>query len=490
MTNNVDIVLINPGDRKRGFQNLGADLAAIEPPFWIAAIAAYLRNRGFEVCVIDSNAENISPEETAQRVNEFNPILAAVIVYGSNPQGSTQNMTIACKICGALKEMTVSKVIIGGLHPSALPQKTLEEENADYVIEGEGPYTLEALLNVLKAGKTDFSKVPGLWYREKEQITHNSRAPLIENLDTGIPAGAFDLLPMHKYKAHNWHCFDHIHDRTPYAAVYTSLGCPFSCNFCCINAPFGKPGIRFRSPGLVASEIGLLVEKYGVKNIKIVDELFILKDEHYMGIADLIIKNNYDLNIWAYARVDTVNPGNLKIMKKAGINWLALGIESASTLVRDGTNKQIKAKDIIKVVRTIQNEGIRVGANYIFGLPDDNMETMNETLNLALEINSEYANFYSAMAYPGSKLYDLAIKEKWELPKSWHAFSQYSYEILPLPTKYLTPAQVLRFRDDAFQRYFENPKYLNMIEKVFNAEAREHIQEMTKVRLKRKLLGD
>ncbi len=486
----MDVVLINPGDSKQVYQGLGIELAAIEPPFWVAVIASYLRNNGFDVAIIDANAENIAPEGTALRVNELNPLLAAVIVYGSNPSASTPNMTIAGKICKAIKENTSSKVAIGGLHPSALPKRTLEEESVDFVIEGEGPFTLKSLLELLGSNSKDYSKVPGLWYFDNGAIKNNPRAPLIKDLDTILPIAAWDLLPMGKYRAHNWHCFDDINHRMPYGAIYTSLGCPYSCLFCCINAPFGKPGIRYKSPQLVVEEIGLLVNRYGVKNIKIVDELFVLNERHYMGIVDLVIQKGYDLNMWAYARVDTIKQENIRKMKRAGINWLGLGIESASEVVRDGANKRVRAKDIIKVVRMIQSEGIRVGANYIFGLPDDTLETMQETLDMAMEINSELANFYCAMAYPGSKLYDIAIKEGWELPKEWHGFSQYSYETLPLSTKHISAKEVLQFRDDAFHKYFSNPAYLRMIESKFGRDVRSHIEQMSSEGLKRKLLGD
>jgi len=488
MKEKIDVVLINPGDRKQVYQDLGKDLVAIEPPFWIAVIAAYLRNNGFSVAVIDSNAENISPDETAARVNILNPLLAAVIVYGSNPSASTQNMTIAGKICSALKEWTSSKVAIGGLHPSALPERTLKEEMVDFVVEGEGPYTLKALIDVLRSNKGDYSSVPGLCYHDNGGVKSNPRAPLVANLDEVLPVAAWDLLPMGKYRAHNWHCFDDIEHRMPYGAIYTSLGCPYSCTFCCINAPFGKPGIRYRSPELVVKEIGMLVNKYGIRNIKIIDELFVLSENHYMVIVDMLIKKGYDLNMSAYARMDSIKVGNLEKMKRAGINWLGLGIESASELVREGVSKKMRIKNIINVIRTIQSFDIRIGANYIFGLPDDTIETMQETLDMALEINSELANLYSAMAYPGSKLYDMAIEKNWELPKEWHGFSQHSFETLPLPTKYISAKEVLKFRDDAFHTYFENPKYLSMIENKFGNKVKAHIQEMTKTRLKRKIL--
>ena len=490
MTHDIDIVLINPGDRRQIYQGLGAELAAIEPPFWVAVLAAYLRQEGFRVAIIDANAENSAPDETARRAATLNPLLSCVVVYGSQPSASTQNMTVAGAICRELTKQRAGQVAMSGLHPSALPERTLREEAVDFVIEGEGPDCLKALLKELVTDQPDFSRVPGLWYRDTSEIRSNPRAALINDLDSYLPIAAWDLLPMHVYRAHNWHCFDDLEHRSPYAAIYTSLGCPYNCVFCCINAPFGKPGIRYRSPERVVDEITLLVEKYGVKNLKIVDELFVLKEEHYMAIVEGVIARKLDLNIWAYARVDTVKPENLAKMKQAGINWLALGIESANPDVRDGADKRMQARDITAVVRSIQNAGIRVIGNFIFGLPEDTQKTMEETLQLAMDLNCEFINFYCAMAYPGSRLYDIALKEGWELPHAWQDFSQHSYEMLPLSTRTLKAAEVVKFRDEAFHRYFANPQYLGMVEQKFGKAVREHMIEMSSTRLKRKLLGD
>lgn len=485
----IDIVLINPGDRKQVFQNLGDDFSAVEPPFWVAVIAAYLRQQGFSVALIDTNAECLSPEQTAQRSLTLNPVVCAVIVYGSQPSASTQNMTAAGRICCSLKNAGIQAVAIGGLHPSALPQQTLREESVDFVVDGEGPLTFERLIPLLRSGQSDFKDVPGLWWRNVDNvINHTPRAPLIDNLDRYLPVAAWDLLPMHLYRAHNWHCFDNLQERSPYAAIYTSLGCPFSCVFCCINAPFGKPGIRFRSPNLVLKELDVLVNTYNIRNVKIVDELFILDERHYMGIINELLLRDYRLNIWAYARVDTVKFKHLAGMKKAGINWLALGIESADPTVRDQARKTLRNQDIKNVVKAIQDEGIRVIGNFIFGLPEDTLASMRATLDLALDLNCEFANFYCAMAYPGSKLYDIVIKSGWPLPDHWHGYSQHAYDARPLPTRHLTGRQVLEFRDNAFHEYFTNPNYLNMLESRFGRAIRDHVTVMTRTRLKRQLL--
>jgi radical SAM superfamily enzyme YgiQ (UPF0313 family) len=132
------------------------------------------------------------------------------------------------------------------------------------------------------------------------------------------------------------------------------------------------------------------------------------------------------------------------------------------------------------------DQGLHICANFIFGLPEDDFDSMHETLKLMLDINTEWANIYSAMAYPGSRLYDLAVANNWPLPATWQGYSQYAFESLPLPTKYLSGGQVLAFRDYAFEVYYHSPRYLEMIGRKFGQETANHIKEMAGNKLKRK----
>jgi radical SAM superfamily enzyme YgiQ (UPF0313 family) len=378
-----------------------------------------------------------------------------------------------------------------GTHPAALPERTLREEAVDFVCDREGTETILGTLEALKAKTTNYRNVPSLWYRVGGVAMSNPAGGLMDDVDAEMPGVAWDLLPMQKYRAHNWHCFEHIAERQPYASMHTSLGCPYKCSFCCINAPFGKPSYRMWSPESVIADIGVLVEKHGVRNIKFVDEMFVLNRNHVLGICERIIERGYDLNIWAYARVDTVKDEFLDKLRRAGFRWLALGIESGSKHVRDGVEKgRFGSAEILKVVRKIQAAGINVIGNYIFGLPDDTHATMRETLELALEANCEFANFYCAMAYPGSKLYQMALAQGWELPASWIGYSQHSYETHPLRTEALTSAEVLKFRDEAFTRYFSDPGYLDLVRRRFGEDVLAHVRGMTQVRLRRKLLEE
>lgn len=485
----IDLLLINPGTPEKVFQSLSTNLTAIEPPVWAGLLATFVRNKGFSVGIIDANALGLTPDQTAQQISELNPLLTAVIVYGHQPSASTQNMPATGEICKSIKSIDSDiKVILVGGHVASLPDLTLREVSVDFVSSGEGLFTLVDLIETLKDGSDDYSKVRGLVYWSGGEVKQTPSAPLFVDLDNNMPGIAWDLLPMDKYRAHNWHCMDGS-DRQPYAAIYTTLGCPYHCSFCCIQAPF-KTGeamlgygdkvnsYRFWDPQIVVNQIDHLVNVYGVRNIKFADEMFVLNQKHIEGICDLLIDRGYDLNIWAYARVDTVRDNNLDKLKRAGINWLAFGIEAANERVRGEVQKGFDQDQIYQTVERVRSAGINVIGNYIFGLPEDDLVTMQETLDMAFQLNCEFANFYCAMAYPGSSLYERAVAQGLSLPETWSGYSQHSTDTLPLATKYLSSAEVLRFRDQAFKRYFENPSYLHMITEKFSDSVTQEIMDM------------
>jgi radical SAM superfamily enzyme YgiQ (UPF0313 family) len=495
----LDLLLINPSSRAQVYQSLGTELAAVEPPVWAGLMASYCRRAGLSVDLIDGEAEGLSAEQLAELARDAAPVLIAVVVYGHQPSASTQVMTAAGRACTAIKRLLPeAKVILVGGHVTALPERTLAEEDADFVAAGEGPPTLVALVEALKSALPDLARVPGLWYRHAGRPRATPDRPLLADLDTSMPGPAWDLLPMARYRAHNWHCLDG-RPRQPYAAIYTTLGCPYHCSFCCIQAPFRSGAkaaglrdtvnsYRFWSVETVLAQIDLLVHRYGVRNIKIADEMFVLNRRHVLGICEGLARRNYGLNLWAYARVDTVKEDMIDALRQAGFTWLALGIESGSARVRAGVDKRFDQEEVFEVVGRLRAAGINVIGNYIFGLPEDDADTMQATLDLATELNCEFANFYSTMAYPGSPLYDRAVRQGAPLPSAWTGYAQHSRDCLPLPTHYLTARDVLRFRDEAFVSYYTSPHYLRMVERRFGPQAGQQVRRMTGARLERDLL--
>jgi len=487
----LDLVIINPTAHAEIYQGLSGEYAAIEPPVWAGLLSSGIKAQGFSVEIIDCEGEMIGYEKVAQLTQYLKPKLICVVVYGQQPSASTQNMYGASLTCNAIKNINpdVPLLLVGG-HVSALPEQTLRSENVDYVCQGEGIHTLSGLLRINLQRSDHLKQVPGLWYFDEfKQVVHNERAAMVPmgELSQVLPGVDYDALPMKNYRAHNWHCYDGMTDRSGYASIYTSLGCPFTCSFCCINASFGAHRFRYWQPDFIMKQIDDLVQNHGVKNLKIADEMFVLKEPHFMEICRLIEQRGYDLNIWAYSRIDTIKERHLEQLKNAGINWLGLGIESVSLRVRDDVVKgKFNEDKIASVVSEVQSAGIHVAGNFIFGLPEDNLTSMKENLDYAMSLELDMANFYAAMAYPGSQLHLDAVSNNLKLPDTWLGYSQHSFETLPLSTNYVDAAQVIAFRDKAWQAFHTDPAYIKRMDQKFGAKVAKHLQEMTTYKIPRK----
>ena len=398
------------------------------------------------------------------------------------------------------------KICFTGSHISALPREVMKYPFVDFVLVNEGVYALQQLLS---SNLRDTSNVEGIGYRDDDgNVQMSKRASLVPQarMDIDMPGSAWDLLPKKErpldlYRAHFWHTNFSHENRTPFAAMYTSLGCTFGCNFCMINivnrsdmrvdahaADFR--GMRFWSPELILSEMEKLAG-YGVETLRLSDEMFFLNRKYYIPILEGIIERGLKFNLWAYARVDTIRADQLKLFKKAGINWLCLGIEAGNENVRlDMEKGRFQDVNVRQVVRMAEDHGIEILGNYIVGFPTDTGDTMQNTLDLAMELNTAHANFYPCQALPGSPLYFEAKAAGWRLPEQFEEYAFLSYECHPLPTKFLSAAEVLQFRDHAWQKYFSNPSYLAVVERKFGHQQRVNVEQMAQIHLKRRLLGD
>lgn len=494
----LDILFVHPNASRKIYQDLAKDFSAIEPPIWAGMLAAHCLKHGYGAEVLDCEAFGFDDQESAKRIQQYHARLVCFVIYGQQPSASTQNMDGAVSLADEVKSLLPDqKILFVGAHVSALPYEVLSRHaSIDMVCQNEGVYTISNLLKTDLESHLD--KIAGLGYRENGQIILNPPSPIVakEDLPDQLPGIYWDKLPMKHYRTALWHALPNDAQRQPFAALYTSLGCPMKCSFCMINIinrqeneySDGSAVFRYWDPAFIIREFDHFA-RMGIKNIKIADELFVLNSNHFMKLCEMIIDRKYDFNIWCYSRIDTVKEKYLETLKKAGVSYLALGIESGNTKVRkDVTKGRFEDVDIRDVVQTIRDHGINVAANYIFGLPEDDMDSMQGTLDLAMEMNTEMANFYSAMAYPGSPLYGIAKKEGWKLPDTYSGFSQHSYNTQPLPTKYLTSEQVLAFRDEAWMKYHTNPAFLSLLKNKFGQKSMDETIKSTKIKLKRKIL--
>ena len=509
---NLDCLFLVAGSSSQTYQKLSKTYSAIEPPTWALLLAQSTRSIGFKINILDANAENLNHENILLRIKSLNPKFICFVVYGQNVNAGTTNMSGAISLINYLKKYITTPISVIGSHVQALPLETLKKEkNIDIVFTNEGVYALRNILKLSNFNNEELIRIKGIAFRDGDNITINDPESIVPNekMDEDLPGYAWDLLPFKNkpldlYRAPMWHAEYDFEKRSPYASLQTSLGCQFGCNFCMINiinrddkdeigvaSNYSK--MRFWSTDFIIKEFDKLIEM-GVRTIRIVDEMFLLNPKYYIPLCEQLAERNKDdsLRIWSYSRIDTVKrPEILKLVRKAGIKWLALGIESGDKSVRLEVDKgKFEDVDVQKVIQKVHEADINVMANYIYGLPGDTKKTIKKTFDLSLELCTAGWNTYGAMALPGSLLYKKALEDSTPLPETYEGYSFHSYETLPLPTETLTAKDVISLRDKAFHEYHNHKPFLELIERKFGKKAAKNIVEMTKIKLKRKILGD
>jgi len=509
----IDILFITPNSSNKVYQELSKDYSAIEPPTWSLLLAQSCRSKEFKVDILDANAERLSDEVSFKRIKGINPRIICFVVYGQNVNAGTTSMVGAVGLANFIKDKKFnSPIVFIGSHIQALPYKTLNEEKSiDIICANEGVYSLHNLLNLSEFKTENLNKIKGIGFRDKgvAKLTPPERVVPQEKMDIDLPGYAWDLLPYKNrpfdlYRAPMWHAEYLEENRSPYAAIQTSLGCQFGCSFCMINiinrndndeigvsSNYSK--MRFWSTDFIIKEFIKLFE-YGVKTIRIVDEMFLLNPKYYIPLCEKLKELNKDdsLKMWAYSRIDTIKRKNiLQLVRSAGIKWLCLGIESGNKSIRLEVSKgKFEDVDVEKVVKQVHDADIDIMANYIYGLPGDTKKTINETFELSKKLNTLGWNTYAAMALPGSALYKDALNKNYKLPNKYEDFSFHAYNTIPLPTEYLKPWEILKLRDENFIKYHSSNDFLNKIQNKFGQRAKDNINDMTKIKLKRKIIED
>jgi len=510
----IDVVFITSNSGKEVYQDLFKKYSAIETPTWSLLLAQSCRSVGYEVSILDTNAENLTLEESILRIKKINPRLICFVVYGQNPNSGTTQMSGAVELVNLLKESGVNiPISFEGSHVQSLPYKVLSEEpNIDIIFTNEGVYSLWNLLKL--DDLTDIKQletVKGIGFIKdgKPYLTEPEKIVPQERMDIDLPGYAWDLLPykekpMDLYRSPLWHGeYDH-NKRSPYAAIYTSLGCLFQCEFCMINIinrddneEIGVAGnynkMRFWSPDFIIKEFDKLVD-LGIETIRISDEMFLLNPKYYIPLCELLVERGYGkfLRMWVYARVDTIKkPERLKLLRNAGIKWVCLGIESADKNIRLEISKgKFEDVDIVDVVEQVHDADINIIANYMYGLTGDTMETMQKTLDLSYELCTLAWNAYAAMPLPGSQLYKDAVERGEKLPEDYAGYSFHSYNTQPLCTDELSPEEILKFRDEAYVKYHTYQPFLDKLKNAYGDVAVNNILENVKIKLKRRILDD
>jgi anaerobic magnesium-protoporphyrin IX monomethyl ester cyclase len=364
------------------------------PPLGLAYVAASLEKAGFQVEVIDNYLLKKSIEYIKGEIKRLAPEIVG-ITCGS----VTYRRCI--ETAKAVKEVLPScKVIVGGWHPSYLPESMLQHSEIDYVVMGEGERAIVELANSIAKSEDNsiISKIPGVACRHKGKIVKTAQS-FIDDLDQ-IPFPARHLLPMDLYLREM-----EFLDAKPTDTMNVIRGCPYECAFCETKRLWGSKCRAFSSPRVV-EELNHLANNYGTKGIYFVGDNFTINKKRTVELCDEIKRSNLDLEWICDTRVDLVSRDLLREMKSAGCRTIWFGVESGSPHILKKLNKRVSLQQVIQAFKLCRKEGIRISCSLMLGIPGETVNDMKTTFKFAKKLNPDWCQFNVFVAYPGSGLYD------------------------------------------------------------------------------------
>jgi len=359
--------------------------------------------------------------------------------------------------------------ILGGPHLTLMPDESMQRDEVDLVVRGEAEETIVEILQAMEEteqrGKTTeglrlpdepWCSIPGLSYRNLAgEVVHNPDRPLRRDVEK-IPWPAYHLFKIERYT--NLQPLTDGLD--PHARAYTlvtSRGCPYQCIYC--SKPITGITWRARSPEDVVAEWRYLVQEMGATEIGITDDVWNLKLERAKEICRLLIDEGLNHVPWVTVhgmRADHTDAELFQLMKKAGCKRVGFGVESGNQAVLDAIKKRQTLDDARRAFREAKAAGLQTMGFFIFGLPADTEETMEDTIRFALELDPDLANFMIAAPYPGTELWEIARRDGRLFSMDWHDYAIHDekarYELPTLP-----PELVERKWHEAYRRFYLRP---------------------------------
>ncbi len=391
---NRDIVFINPPyERIAPGYEFVKHITNRSPSLGLLHLAAEVRLHGYNPSIIESDIFNLGVDDVAAQVIRQAPSFVGITLFTVGVWGAA---AIARKIKAALPETII---IVGGPHISSMGPETIKRfREFDYAVVGEGEKVLMDLLGALEA-KGSLWSVPGIIFR-KGPFVHTTPGNPVNKLLDDLPFPAWDLLPDFP-RAYKPAIYDF--PRGPVATIAASRGCPFHCKFC-DTSTFGAK-VRHYSPKKVFEMMKHLHDTYGVRHIFFVDDLFLASRVRVTELCNLLLESGLKMTWTCTARVDTVKPDVLQLMKKAGCWEISFGLETGSDELLQQMDKQARVEASEQAVKWTAEAGIRVKGLFMLGYPGENPETIQATKEFVRRIPMTIMNLTKFTPYPGSPVY-------------------------------------------------------------------------------------
>lgn len=439
------VLLINPTIIFRNDKTVWKYIIGVTPPIGILHIASILRENGVLVKILDMNAERVA-------VLDFQKYLGDEKYDFVGIAASTTTINGVYEIARICKSSNPEcKIILGGIHPTNSPDEVINNSVGvvDYVARGESELTFKELIE----GK-DPGDVLSLSYKKDSVIVHNPSRPLLQNLDE-LPDPAYDLLQLNRYRPTIG-----SYKKLPAMHMVISRGCPGQCTFCHSGSAnlFGK-AVRYRSQGRIFNQIKDLHENHGINEIIFYDDNFTSNKQFVTELCNSFI--NYGLKIsWTcFSRADFIRDLDMfKLMKKAGCHQVCVGIESGDETILKNIKKYITREDAKRAVTLLREAKIDSRFAFMLGLPGETVETMQKTLDFALELDPDYVLFNINTPYPGTEMYDWAKKNGYFKREIDYTKWDAGEPILDLPT--VDTDDIKRYYKKCLKAFYLRPRYI------------------------------
>ena len=398
------VTLINPAINSESQNPVINSVINKMIPSSLGYIAGYVREAGLsDVRIYDEQFGKLSDGEMEEIIGELaEPRIVGLSVWTLSSRRSYD-------ICRRIKAIDPKvTVILGGIHPTVMPEEGLEQEGVDVVVRSEGEVTFSELTRLILAGES-YKDVLGISINGDDGIVHNPPRPLVRDLDD-FPPFPYEMFA------------DKVKDYSSFGVVYASRGCPFKCIFCSQRSITGA-SYRKYSIERVVSEITRLVDDYNQTEVHISDEILAASKKRFFALADGIIEAGLHKKARFHGslRGDQATDEILGKMKEANFSMLAYGLETGTERLMKVIDKDETVQEVVDAIHRTAKHGMDVAATIIFGLPTESRDDRRETLKLVKNLPLVSLRFNTMTPYPGTPAYEqlnpqgkVLIKDNWE----------------------------------------------------------------------------
>lgn len=418
-----------------------------QPPMGMVSLYAYLKHRGYNVELIDTQFGDYNTHTLAAHLASKGYDVVGLSVFTATAEYAFQTARLV------KQALPHCKLVMGNIHVTSLPELSMEQcPEIDFIVRHEGEYSLDEFLSALANGAPEWSKIDGLVFRQDSRVVINPQRPFIGNLDA-LPTGFYADMEMARYVPHATQYLV-----LPNYPVITQRGCPNACTYCEAARILGKKPRCF-SPQRIVEELKILKYEKGARGIYFQDSTFTLNKKWTMTLMELMIQANLGLLWSCNTRADCVTPELLAAMYAAGGRQIFMGIESGNQQSLDIVKKGTTVERQTQGVAWVRQAGFRYYTSFIICLPGETPEMVDNTIRYAKMLGAHTSMFYLPVPYPGTVLYQQCKKDGGlRLTGNWSDFLAVDFENPVYINPHFGKEGMRYYYKRAYIEYYRSPR--------------------------------